>query len=315
MLLSYWLRLLCLISFSAGLVEAAAALLMRLQAPALDRALARLNARWRERVSFALPLVSHLAAALAAGVIVLLYIHTEADLFNERVGMLCVAGALLVAVRYAYALARALRLVWSARPARELGIAASLAGTSIRLSASESPVLAVQGIFRPEIVVSRRLLVPAVLSPEALEIALAHEKAHMRHLDNLKLLILSSLSLSGCACPAVLRWRRAAEIAADNDAVAGSRSRAILLAETLLRTVRSVQDRHLPALALPLLAHEQELETRIDRLLDEQETVAPSARRFPLLRAGLVVLGIALLLLPLAATAFHQYAECVLHLG
>jgi len=313
MLLSYWLRLFCLISFSAGVVQSAVALLMRLQAPALDRALARLSARWRERFRFALPVVSHVAAALAAGIIVPLYISTEPDPFNERVGVLCVAGALLVAVRYAYALARAVRLAWSARPAREAGIAASLAGAPIRLSASEHPLLAVRGVFRPEIVVSRRLLVPAMLSPEALEVALAHERAHMRHLDNLKLLILSSLSLSWRACPAVLRWRRAAEIAADSDAVAGSRTRAILLAETLLRVVRTAPDQPLPALALPLLAHEEELETRIDCLLGEEETIAPPARRFNWLRAGLIVLGMALL--PLAATHFHEFAEYVLHLG
>ena len=104
-------------------------------------------------------------------------------------------------------------------------------------------------------------------------------------------------------------------MAADNDAAAGSRARAILLAETLLTMVRSAPDQPLPALALPLLAHEEELETRIDRLLGEEETIAPHARRFNWLRAGLVVLGIALLLLPFAATSFHQYAECVLHLG
>jgi hypothetical protein len=315
MLLSYWLRLLCLISFSAGLVQATVALFMRLQAPALDRALPRLNARWRERISFALPVISHLAAALAAGIIVPLYICTEPDPFNERVGMLCVVGALLVAARYAYAMTRALRLMWSARPLREAGATACIAGAPVRLSASEHPLLAVRGIFSREIIVSRRLLGSATLSSGALEIALAHERAHMSHFDNLKLLILSSLSLSGGRCPAMLRWRRAAEIAADSDAVAGSRTRAILLAETLLAIAGSVPDGPLPALALPLLAHEEELETRIDRLLGQEEATAPPARSCNWIRAGLLILGIGLLLLPLAGASFHQYAECVLHLG
>jgi hypothetical protein len=315
MLLSYWFRLLCLISFSAGLVQAAIALLVRLQRPALDRALARPNARWRERISFALPILSHLAAAIAAGVIVPLYIYTEAEPFNERVGVLCVAGALLVAARYAYALARALRLLWRARSVREPGIASSIAGVPIRLTTSEHPLLAVRGIFSPEIVLSVRLLAPSTLLPDALEIALSHEKAHMRHFDNLKLLILSSLSLPGRASLAVLRWRLAAEIAADNDAVAGSRTRAILLAETLLTMVRPVSDRPLPALLLPLLAHEEELETRIHLLLGEEARSAPRDGRLHPLRTILLALATAGLLLMLAIVPLHQLAEYLLHLG
>jgi hypothetical protein len=315
MLLSYWFRLLCLLSFSAGLVQAAVALLVRLQRPTLDLALARLNARWQERASFALPILPHLAAAMAAGVIVPLYIHTETEPFYERVGVLCVAGALLVAARYAYALARALCLVWRARSVREQGIASSIAGVPIRLTTSALPLLAVRGIFSPEIVLSARLLAPATLLPDALEIALSHEKAHMRHFDNLKLLILSSLSLPGRASSAVRRWRLAAEVAADNDAVAGSRTRAILLAETLLTMVSPVPDRLLPALVLPLLAHEEELETRIHCLLGEEARSAPRDGRFHPLRTFLLALATAGLLLTLAIVPLHQFAEYLLHLG
>jgi Zn-dependent protease with chaperone function len=315
MQLSYWVRLLLLISFSAGLVQAVIALLMRLERPVFGRALARLSARWQERVCFTLPIVPHLAAALAACVIVPLYIYTETEPFNERVGVLCVAGALLVAARYAYALARALRLAWRARSAREPKIAASVAGVPVRLSTSEHAPLAVRGILWPEIIVSRSLLLPTALSPEALEIALAHEQAHIRQFDNFKLFVLSSLLLPGFPSAAQIRWRRAAEIAADNDAAAGSRTRAILLAETLLTIARSEQERALPALVLPLLAHEEELETRIHRLLGEETRSAACDGRFNQLGTILLFFATAGLLLAFAIVPFHRFAECVLHLG
>lgn len=62
MLVSYWLRLVCLVFFCVGSLRIALSLLRRIQAPALDLLLPRLSARWQERASFAAAVASHIAA-------------------------------------------------------------------------------------------------------------------------------------------------------------------------------------------------------------------------------------------------------------
>lgn len=327
MLLSYWLRLVCLLLFSLGLIQAALSLLLELLAPALDHALARLSARWFERACFALPIAPHLAAfMLAAVAIAPQYIRGETDLLSERVGIVCVVGALLAAARYAYALLRALRLMRSlmrglmrGSPAcREGSGDAWAAGVPIRIVDSRYPILMVTGLFRPAITVSRRLLGHAGLSPEALDVAFAHEFAHVRHFDNLKLFMLSSLALPVLGSAGVQRWRRAAEVAADNDAVAGSRARAILLAETLL-VAAAMPPKTYAAAALGLLSHEEDLQHRIHRLLEEKSKSVAHGGVLRLLTASMVLLYGASLLRPLALVSFHGITfhgitEFVLHL-
>ncbi|MGH9607063.1 MAG: hypothetical protein ACRD3N_15355 [Terracidiphilus sp.] len=323
MLLSYWLRLVCLLLFSLGLIQAALSLLLQLLAPALDRVLARLSPRWRERACFVLPLTPHLAAfMLVALAIAPQYIGGETNLLDERVAIACIAGALLAAARYAYALLRALRMIGGCPPAPNktaiaaaAAIAAGAPGVPVQIAESAYPVLMVTGLLRPAITVSRRLLDRSLLSPEALEVAFAHELAHLRQWDNLKLFMLSSLALPGRGGAIAKRWRRAAEIAADSDAAAGSRARATLLAETLLVTAGAVPPQQaLAPLALGLRSHEEDLQIRILRLIGEKPESAVHAGRLSLLAASLLLLCGASLLFPLALVPFHGVAECLLHL-
>lgn len=315
MILSYWLRLVCLLLFSVGLVQTALALLLGLLTPALLRASARLGPRWHERACFALPMAPHLAAfTLAAVAIVPQYIRGETNLFNERVGIVCVAGALLVAARYAYALLRALRLMRGSPAPREAAVGVWAADMPIRIVDNAYPILMVTGLFAPKIVVSRRLLDHALVSPEALEVAFAHEFAHLRHFDNLKLFMLSSLAPPLRDSAVVRSWRRAAEIAADSDAVAGSRARAILLAETLLVTARAVPPQAHAPIKLGLLPHEEELENRIHRLLGQEPEGAERVGRLNLAAASAFILFVANLLVPLALVPIHSITEYLLHL-
>jgi hypothetical protein len=224
-------------------------------------------------------------------------------------------AALLVGARYAYALTRAISLIHSSRGQRRMGVASSVVGTPIQLAGNDYPLLAVAGFLSPKILVSRRLLDSGALSSDALEIALAHERAHLRQFDNLKLLILSSLDLPLCSTSVLRRWRRAAEIAADDDAAAGSRRNAILLAETLLTTARMVPHEPQTALALGLLPHEEDLEDRIHRLLGEAAAGGVCVKPFSRIGATLLLFCLASLLLLFAFAPFHNCTEYLLHLG
>jgi uncharacterized membrane protein YhdT len=295
-------------------IHIALVLLLWLLSPSLYRAMAGLSARWQERACFALPVVSHLMAwLLVLLVIVPQYIHNETNFFKERVGIVCVSAALLVAVRYTYTLTRALLLIQSSQLQSEAIASSSATDVPIWITSSEYPLLAVTGFLAPKIVASRALLKSGVLSSEALKIVLAHERAHLNQFDNCKLLILSSLDLPLWSSCAVRRWRRAAEIAADDDAVDGCPQRAILLAETLLAAARAVPPLPQANFTLGLLPHEDDLEDRIHRLLGEETASGAHAKPVCLLGATLLLCGAATLLITLAP--IHKWTEYLLHLG
>jgi hypothetical protein len=323
MLLSYWLRLACLVLFSMGVMQVTLQLLIRLVMTLAKRRVNRMSARFRERIYFVAALASHVLALLLCLLVVApQYIRGETNPLQERVGVVCVTGALLVAVRYLYGLLRAVRFLLQMRRVHrhdeEPVVMAE--DVTVHICANGYPLLAVAGLFSPRIVLSRHLLDNVAFSPRLLEIALAHEKAHVHHRDNLKHFVLASLALSDWWMEGSLkRWRYAAEQAADDDAVSGSSSRAILLAETLLVAARTVSSEGTPALSLGLLPHEEELDQRIGRLLQQDydsvlaPTIIPSWRH--MMCASAFLFASACALLHLFAASLYEWAEYALHLG
>jgi Zn-dependent protease with chaperone function len=321
MLLSYSLRLTCLALFSVGVIQITLQLLLRFVMPFAERWIPRMTARGQERIWLAVPIAPHALAVLLTFIFVVpQYVREETNLLPERVGMVCFAGALLVAVRYLYAMARGAWLLLETR--RKFGFDDALViradDLRVYLSSAMYPQLAVTGIFSPRVVLSEHLFENAAFSPELLEIALAHEKAHVRHYDNLKHLVLVSLVLSRRSAEErwVERWRSAAEIAADEDAVSGSSLRAILLAETLLIAARAVPSKEVATLSLSLLRHEEDLNKRVGRLLRNEPVSAVTLPDWGRgLRATVFLLASACVGLLLVAASFHRLVEYVLHLG
>jgi beta-lactamase regulating signal transducer with metallopeptidase domain len=321
MLLSYWPRLFCLVLFGLGTIQVVLCLLSRVAMPFLDRVVSQMTARWQERLRFAIPATPHVVAlVLALVVIAPQYIRNEANPLQERVGIACVIGALVVAARYLYGMLSAARRLLQERQAHTFdGVPAVLTGgVKVHISEGAHPLLAVTGIFSPRIVISRHLLDNAAFSAELLQIALAHENAHVSHRDNLKHLVLASLALSPSEKERSLRqWRYAAEIAADDEAVAGNSLRAILLAETLLVAARTIPHQGVSTLSLGLRPHEEELDKRIDRLLRDDAIPAPGMAHAWRHIMGVTVLVFAGIcgLLQLFAASIHRMSEFVLHLG
>jgi hypothetical protein len=321
MLLSYWLRLACLVLFSVGIIQVTLHLLLRLVMSLAKRGIDRMPARFQERVYFVAPVASHVLALLLSLLVVApQYIRGETNPLQERVGIVCVTGAVLAAVRYLYGLLRAIQLLLQMRRAhrRDDKPIVLMGDMAVHICADRYPLLAVAGLFSPRIILSQHLLDNAAFSPQLFEIALAHEKAHVHHHDNLKHIVLASLALSGLGMDGSLqRWRYSAEHAADDDAVSGSSSRAILLAETLLVVARAVPPQRTPAFSLGLLPHEEELDQRIGRLLRDDSVLAPTVTpsRRQIMYAAAFLLASTCALLHLFAASLHEVAEYVLHLG
>jgi BlaR1 peptidase M56 len=199
-----------------------------LSVPAVNPVRAALhNARPRTQASawFLLRLAPFaLAAMVSLGLALPAFLEFEPPSTGEMLEwpllVLAVAGAALLLV----VAARLARMMFATRAVEQRWIAQAqrlnVAGVSCPVHAvsDAESLLAVTGIFRPQVFVSRD--VAEALSEEELSAALAHELAHVRRFDNLQQLLLKSTQLPLRAFRAAdAEWSSAAEIAADETAV------------------------------------------------------------------------------------------------
>ena len=145
---------------------------------------------------------------------------------------------------------------------------------------ASAPLLALAGVTRPRVVISRGLM--EALTPEQLAAAIGHEEAHRQSRDNLKrlALLLAPDILPGVRGFGALEreWARVSEWAADEGAAAGDAHRRLALADALVRTVRlGCMPRPADTLATTLVEDLVDLEARVARLLEEPRLSGPSA--------------------------------------
>jgi hypothetical protein len=140
-----------------------------------------------------------------------------------------------------------------------------------------APALAVAGIRSPSVFISEAAA--AILTGPELHAALRHEMAHARRQDNLK-----KLFFAFCPFPGMARleeaWREAAEMAADEAAVADS-GEALELASALVRLSRLTAVSASPELTTALLPSSAEmLRARVERLMAWQTLEKPASCRW-----------------------------------
>jgi beta-lactamase regulating signal transducer with metallopeptidase domain len=324
MSLSYTWRFLCLVLIGIGMAQVLAEFVFWSSLPRFIL-LFEGNARRQERILFVGQIATHVAALLFAIAFLLPhYLATESNRFSERIGILSIAIAVYVVWRYLHALFGGIRMYARSMRLRDAIVTSAriqYPGSPAPLANSKSsyPPLAVIGLAKPCIVIAESLLGPAGLSTEALAVALDHERAHLRQRDNWKLLALNCLPRLGIKTrtrPASLyMWQRYSDWAADDDAARGSRSRALTLAESLISCAKLIPAKKPEYLFTGLATHEEELQSRIDRLLlvSQHARNSVSMVRSFALAAFLILIGFAFLLAlePWLSAA----AEAVLHLG
>ncbi|MHB8500153.1 MAG: M56 family metallopeptidase [Candidatus Acidiferrales bacterium] len=325
MILPYLLRLVCLCFASFFVLNVAAGLLVRFSSKSAIRFAESKTPSTAARLLLALRLLPFaLAVLFVVGLCVPSYFWLEPAATAERVGVLCVALGLLGAVSWFLAIARgAHALSVSVRHnllCRRAGRETHMPGESAPLLVveSEAPLLAMSGLFRPRLLISRGVL--RALSAEELDAALRHEHAHRTSRDNAKrLLILLAPDIFPFVRPLRIlerSWSKFAEWAADDQATAGNSSRAVSLAAALLQVARMGSGPRLPFLSTSLLACDRDLSARVDRLL--HATPRTSARTWqaqPLLRsAGFLLAGnvAVLLFAPSTLSLVHKLLELLL---
>jgi len=129
---------------------------------------------------------------------------------------------------------------------------------------SGTPPLMLVGVCSPRVVVSRATV--ALLSADELRVAVRHEVAHMRSRDNLKKLVFHCSPFPGMAS-LESAWHEAAELAADDGAVA-SLGDALDLAAALIKLSRLIPVRRTtPAFTMALVNGCGSVSGRVERLL------------------------------------------------
>jgi hypothetical protein len=128
---------------------------------------------------------------------------------------------------------------------------------------SGTPPLALVGVCSPRVVVSNTTV--ALLSTDELRVAVRHEVAHLRSHDNLKKLVFHCSPFPGMA-NLESTWQEAAELAADDGAVASFRD-ALDLAAALIKLSRLIPVRSTPAFTMALVSGSGSVSGRVERLL------------------------------------------------
>jgi Zn-dependent protease with chaperone function len=131
-------------------------------------------------------------------------------------------------------------------------------------ASSGAPPLILVGVRKPKIMVSD--MATLLLSEEELRAAVRHELGHMRSCDNLKKVLISATPFPGMRSLDDA-WRTAAELAADDEAVA-NRENALDLAAALIKLSRASKGWFEPALASGLVSGSSSINLRVERLLE-----------------------------------------------
>jgi beta-lactamase regulating signal transducer with metallopeptidase domain len=324
MILPYTLRLLCLCFASFFLIHAVLALAMSTAAPGAMRIGESMRPRSGARFLMALRLLPvTLAALVVAGLCVPSYLWLETNEATERVGLACCAMALLGVLMCASTIARAARAaLLSIRQSKRFAEEgrSECSGNSLPLTVmnSNAPVLALAGLMKPRVIVSRRVL--QTLSSEELEAALAHERAHRKSGDNLKRLALflapDILPFSRTFTRLERCWARLIEWAADDEATAGDSQRSVSLAAALVHMARMGAAPAVSPLASSFLGNDRDLSARVDRLLGPTPKPTKPRRRvrtvLPIAAAVVTAIAIPAVIRPATFFSVHRLLEQLL---
>src|SRR6266705_629534 len=268
---AYLFRLACLCLASFFLVNSVLAAMTCLLAGAAIRTAETMRPRSAARFLFTLRMLpSVLAVTIVLGFCVPSYFWLEPHRASERLGFACLLLAALGAVACSRSLSRTARAIRaSARLSEEWR---SVNETSAARQESQAvvvekkePLLALVGVFHPQVIISRGVLTE--LSKEQLDLAVRHEKSHRVSRDNLKrlFLVLSPEFFPSASAFASLEktWAKLSEWAADDEAVQGDSQRALSLAAALLRVARMGAQPRRSILHTSLLPEDHDLSARV----------------------------------------------------
>ncbi len=326
MTLPYLAKLLCLCLASFFLIHLALALVVMLATPVALRIAARIRPVLAARYLLLLRMLpAGFGVLIVAGLCVPSYLWLEPRTqTSEDVGVLCLAFSMLTVTLWAVSITRG--LVALARSVRYLqgckrnGQKKDLPGERLPVWMVEEPgaLFAMAGITHPNLLISRQVM--GALSGEHLAAALRHERAHWTSRDNLKrlFLVLAPDILPFLRGFATLErgWARYTERAADDRAVGGDAGLSLSLATALVSVSRLGITPRASALVAPLLADEDDLPARVQRLLSAAPVVHTVSERWMgcLQASAAVMLSGVVIAIGLQPSVLYQVHRALEHL-
>jgi hypothetical protein len=221
------------------------------------------------------------AILLVAVVFVPAHVLYEPAASDESFGAVLFAFAALGVALLVRAGVRLFQVSCTARQLRQWIIVPFESNAGEAFEAQGFPGVSLAGVLRTRILVGSD--VRAVLTPDELDVAVAHEREHRLSFDNLKrCAMFCAPDLFGWTASAKMlegMWRARAESQADVRAAAGDKARAMHLASALLKVAR-VAGRPPGTLQQAVWSpfHEPSLlETRVRRLVDDPSARPPAA--------------------------------------
>lgn len=325
MTLHYSIRLACLCFAAFFAAQFAAGAFVWVLARYVERVVRAFSPRNAARLLLMLRIApACLGAFIVVAICLPSYLWLEPAATTERVGLLFCSGALAGAWLCATALFRTVRAsletILFASKCRNVGKPLDLprAGVLATVLDEETATLALAGVFRSQILISRRVV--EALSAQQLELAISHEKAHRTARDNFKralmLLAPDFFPFNGAFRAIERAWRKVSEWAADDAAVAKDPERSVTLAGALVRVARISKAPKLSPLCTTLVPGRTDLVERVERLLNPRPTPREDRYTWRLIgsawAAGLLGAAIAFLR-PHTLHAVHELMERLIH--
>jgi Zn-dependent protease with chaperone function len=326
MTVPYLAKLLCLCLASFFLIHLALALIVRLATPAALRIAERMRPALAARLLFSMRMFpAGLGVLIVAGLCIPSYLWLEPKTAaSEGIGWLCLSLSMLtvlvsaVSIRCGLlAMARSMRYL---QLCKRDGQKADLPGERLPVWMVEEPaaLFAIAGITHPSLLISRRVM--GSLSGDQLAAALLHERAHWTSRDNLKrlLLLLAPDMLPFLHGFGTLErsWARYTERAADDRAVSGDAGRSLSLATALVSVSRLGIAQRVSSLVAPLLADDDDLAARVQRLLSGAPRPETTERWMGCLVAGAAFVlsgaAVAVGLHPALLYPVHRFLELLI---
>ena len=177
---------------------------------------------------------------------------------------------------------------------------------------SETPVMALVGILRPRLLITRPVL--DALTDEELRACVAHELGHSRGWDNLKRLAMRAapdlLRANSAACALERRWAADAEHVADR-AAGDNRDARCALASALVKVARLTPPVTLIAEPISALIDGSDITARVQSLLDDAPR-ATRGRALGWLAIALPAVALAIAYSPLLVS-IHELTEVLVN--
>jgi Zn-dependent protease with chaperone function len=236
-----------------------------------------------------------LAAAVTLFLAVPSFLLLEGQSPDEDLATLVLGGCAIMLF------AAGLHRVWTAQGRTTRAVSKWLAGTAIAETVVALPAVSAQhrdmpplllvGVRQPRILISEKAR--GLLSESELRVAVRHEMEHVRSRDNFKKMFFNCTPFPGMAS-LERAWQEAAELAADEAAVA-SRRDALDLAAALIKLSRAFPPQATPALATGLVSVSGSVRARVERLLAWRGARGDARNywRYAMVLAGVAIVGVA----------------------